>query len=189
MDPEWIDTISDAPWAIAARQSSVLAFGSKRVPSGFNSWVVGTVLLAGMTNTAAAVMLFDAVIDNPDRRESNSNCLQRGDDLRIIDHELCLSPVPLLGWRPPWQIGALHHMETPGAHIFRVPLRRQVVDWAAIEGAWQGLSDARLADYQAVLPAEWASAGPAVGRAIEKIRNARDNIDGCIAEVQRVLTC
>lgn len=189
MDPDWIDTVSDASWAAAARQSSALAFGSKRVPPGYNSWVVGTVLMGGMVAAAAGVIIFDAIIDNPDRRESNSNCLQRGDDLRIIDHELCLSPVPLLGWRPPWQLGALHHMETPGAHIFRTPLRRQVVDWQVVREAWQGLSDAHLADYLAVLPAEWASAGPAVGRAIEKIRNARDNIDGCISEVQRVLTC
>lgn len=189
MDPDWIDTVADVAWAAAARQSSPIAFGSKRVPPGYNAWVVGTVLMAGMVSTAASVMTFDAVIDNPDRRESNSNCLQRGDDLRIIDHELCLSPVPLLGWRPPWQLGALHHMESPGAHIFRVPLRKQMIDWDAIRAAWQGLSDTHLADYQGALPGEWASAGPAVGKAIEKIRNARDNIDGCIAEVQRVLTC
>lgn len=189
MDAAWIDTVSDSIWAGAARQSSPLAFGSKRVAPGYHSWVVGTVLLGSMVGTAAGVIVFDAITDNPDRRESNSNCLQKGDDLRIIDHELCLSPVPLLGWQPPWQLGALHNMETPGAHIFRVPLRKQVVDWTVIREAWKGLSDACLSDYQAALPTEWASTVPAVGKAIEKIRNARDNIDGCIAEVQRVLTC
>ena len=108
--------------------------------------------------------------------------------MRIIDHELCFSPVVLLGWRPPWQVGALHLMETPGAHIFRAPLRKQVVDWEPIKAAWKGLSDADLADYEAAIPPEWADALPAVGGAITKIRNARDNIDACVVEVQRVLT-
>lgn len=189
MDLEWVDTIPDVMWAAAARRSLPFAFGSKRLPAGFSSWVVGTALLADTVTVAASVMMFDAIVDNPDRRESNSNCLMRGDELRIFDHELCLSPVPLLGWRPPWMVGALHHMETPGAHIFRGALCRQAVDWDRIRAAWQGLSDDHLADYQAALPPEWSGALPAVGKAIEKIRGARDNIDGCIAEVQRVLAC
>ena len=109
--------------------------------------------------------------------------------MRIIDHELCFSPVTLLGWRPPWQLGALYLMERPGAHIFREPLRGQTIDWEPIKAAWRGLSDADLADYQVVIPPEWATALPAIGKAIDKIRNARDNIDGCVAEVHRVLKC
>jgi hypothetical protein len=187
LDPEWIASVSDADWAAAAQASCPLAFGSKRVPAGFNSWVVGSPLIGGAVQTAAAILLFDAIADNPDRREANPNCLQRGGDLRIIDHELCFSPLLLLDWKPPWELGALHSFETPGAHIFHAALRKKVVDWSPIRAAWHGLSDALLADYQASLPKEWAAAGPAVRKAVEKIRNARDNIDGCVAEVERLL--
>ncbi|MBX9860308.1 MAG: hypothetical protein K2Y20_12050 [Sphingomonas sp.] len=188
MDTDWLDTIADTNWANAARGGSPLAFASKRVPPGFGAWVTRTVLLGPMVQTAAGIFLFDALSDNPDRRDANPNCLVRGDEMRIIDHELCFSPVPLLGWRPPWQIGALHLMERPGAHIFRIPLQRHVIDWEPIKAAWKGLSDADLDGYQAAIPPEWAIALPAVGGAIEKIRNARDNIDACVIEVQRVLT-
>lgn len=117
MDPDWLEAVADPAWAEAARCGSTLAFASKRVPSGFSAWATGTALIDGMVQTAAAIFLFDAVSDNPDRRDGNPNCLIRGDDLRIIDHELCFSPVVLLGWRPPWQLGALHLMENPGAQF------------------------------------------------------------------------
>jgi len=188
MDPDWLDAVSDADWEATARKGSPLAFASRRVQTGFSTWVTGTTLLGDMVQTAAGILLFDAISDNPDRRDSNPNCLVRGDELRIIDHELCFSPVILFGWRPPWQIGALHPMERPGAHIFRAPLMRQVIDWDPIKTAWMGLSDADFAGYQAAIPPEWAEALPAVNSAIEKVRNARDNIDACVVEMQRVLT-
>lgn len=119
MDPDWLDAIADPPWAEAARLGSPLAFALKRVPCGFSAWATGTTLIGDMVRTAAAVFLFDAVSDNPDRRDGNPNCLIRGDELRIIDHEFSFSPVILLGWHSPWQLGALHLMENPGTHIFR----------------------------------------------------------------------
>jgi len=189
MDADWLDSVADANWAEAARRSSVLAFASRRVPAGFGSWVTGTVLRGDMAQTAASIFLFDAIAENPDRRNANPNCLVRGDALRIIDHELCFSPVPLIGWRPPWQLGALHLMETPGAHIFRAPLRGQAIDWEPIKAAWRNVSDVDLAGYPGLIPPEWATAQPAIGKAIDKIRNARDNIDGCVVEVRRVLEC
>lgn len=188
MDPDWLDAVKDRSWADAARRGSPLAFASRRVPSGFGAWLTGTKLLGNMAQVAASVFLFDAIADNPDRRDGNPNCLLRGDELRIIDHELCFAPVVILGWRPPWQLGALHLMETPGAHIFREPLRRQTVDWEPIKAQWRGLLDADFARYEPAIPPEWAGALPAVQNAIKKIRDARDNMDGCIAEVQRVLT-
>ena len=134
------------------------------------------------------VLLFDAVTDNPDRRQANPNCLQRGDEIRIIDHELCFGPL-LIGWQPPWQVGALHHMATPGAHIFRDALRMRNMEWEAVTSPWKSLSDDAISDYEAMIPDEWATALPFVQAAVQKIRNARDHIDECAIEVQRVLRC
>ena len=41
--------------------------------------------------------------------------------------------------------------------------------------------------YGTSIPAEWAAADQAVRRALALIRDARDNIDGCLAEVERIL--
>lgn len=110
--PDWVDSISDPSWASAARASIPVAFGSRRTPAGFGQWVSGTSMVDPLKTRAAAVLLFDAIIDNPDRRQANPNCLQRADEIQIIDHELCFGPL-LIGWQPPWQIGALHHLTTP----------------------------------------------------------------------------
>jgi hypothetical protein len=185
---EWIDSIADPAWSIAARESIPVAFGSRRAPAGFGLWVTGTNMVEPITSQAAAVLLFDAVTDNPDRRQINPNCLQRGNEIRIIDHELCFAPV-LLGWQPPWQIGSLHHMATPGTHIFRDALRGKDIEWAPIVQPWKDLSNETISDYEAALPAEWATALPFVQSAVEKIRNARDHIDECAIEIQRVLKC
>lgn len=188
LDAEWIDSIVDAGWAAAAIQSVPVAFGSRRTPAGFGPWVTGTAVVEPLTSTAAAVLLFDAVTDNPDRRAINPNCLQRGDDIRIIDHELCFGPL-LIGWQPPWRVGALQHMATSGVHIFREALRGKDVDWVPITESWKRLSDDLIADYEAIIPVEWSAALPILHDAFRKIRNARDHIDECAIEVQRVLKC
>jgi hypothetical protein len=185
---EWIDSIVDVEWAISARQSALVAFGSKRVPAGFGQWIAGTSVVEPLTSKAAAVLLFDAVTDNPDRRQINPNCLQRGDEIRIIDHELCFGPL-LIGWQPPWQVGALQHMATFGMHIFRDSLRGKDVDWVPITEAWKRLSDETISGYEAVIPVEWSGALPFVRDALRKIRHARDHIAKCAIEVQRVLKC
>jgi hypothetical protein len=187
LDPEFVEVIPDREWAEMARAGPAVAFGSRLLPSAYAAWVAGTVPVGNMTATAANILLFDAVIENPDRRASNPNCLVRGDEIRIFDHELAF-PAMLIGAPKPWVLGALAFMEQPGTHIFRDALRKREVDWQPVIGRWQGLSDAQLDDYEAVLPAEWESARAALRSAIDKIKAVRENIEGCVAEVRRVLT-
>lgn len=187
MDADWIDSIADTDWRAAAQRSCPVAFGSKRLPPGYAQWISSTSLTGAMPDIAAAVLLFDALIDNPDRRSNNPNCLVRGEEIRIFDHELALPTAVLFGWRPPWMVGGLQNLEQPGAHIFREPLKRKVVNWDAIKAQWTALSDERLQEYVNVLPPEWGAAITAAQSGLIKVRNARDNIDGCIAEVQRLI--
>lgn len=187
LDPEFVEAIPDSEWAQMAASGSPVAFGSKLLPSAYSAWVAGTVPVGEMTATAANILLFDALIENPDRRAANPNCLVRGDQIRVIDHELAFPPL-LIGAPKPWILGALNFMEQPGMHIFRDALHKRTIDWQPMIDSWQGLSNAQLDDYEAVLPAEWDAARPAFLTAIDKIKTVRDNIQGCVAEVQRVLT-
>ena len=49
------------------------------------------------------------------------------------------------------------------------------------------LSDSQVDGYAAAIPAEWAAAAAGVSSAVELIKEARERIDACIMEIQRVL--
>lgn len=190
MPPGLADANPDPSLAARLARSSPLAFGSTRAPPGFAIWPSGHTLSNRLAPTAAKVLFFDAVIENPDRKVANPNCLVRGDEIRIIDHELAFSGHLLLGpfrTPPPWKPGGLHHLTTPGAHIFGGRLRGRAIDPASVVDAWFGLSDARLQEYRRAVPGAWEEAATAVERALTLIAEARDHAGGCVAEVGRIL--
>lgn len=184
--PEIIPVVTDPQIADKLRRSCPIAFGSTRTP-GFSAWTTGQRLSDAMRPVAAGILLFDAIIQNPDRRAENPNCLVRGDDLRIIDHELAFAHRLILFWRPPWVLGGMKDLETPGRHIFLHELKGAPIDFGEIKSRWSTLSDARLEEYEGAIPAEWAAARETIDAALKLIAEARDNIDGCIGELGRIL--
>jgi hypothetical protein len=186
--PEWIGLIPDEAIRARLEASSPIAFGSRLLTPQYLPWHGGTALPGFLVQTAAEVLVFDAIVQNPDRRAENPNCLVRGDEIRIIDHELAFSHGLVIGWVPPWQAGGLKPLETPGHHIFMDRLKGRDIDFNVIRDAWAALPDAHLADYAAAVPDAWKTDAQEIARALNLIRDARDNIDGCIAEVKRVLT-
>ena len=151
-------------------------------------WTTGTRVTDAMLPAALGALVFDAVIDNADRRPSNPNCLVSGNDLRLIDHELAFTQTAgLLNWRPPWQGGALQWLDGDDGHIFASGLKRHRLDFAPLGALWSAISDNRLSEYRDAIPPEWDEALPAVDEALGRVRDARDNLDGVIAEVERVL--
>lgn len=187
--PEILPAIANPEVAEKVGRSVSVAFGSTRVPPEFMVWTPGHRLSDGMRPVAASILLFDAIIQNSDRRSENPNCLVRGDDLRIIDHELAFAHRLILLWKAPWILGGMSDLETSGRHIFVKELERTAVDWDAIKSHWTSLSDTRLREYASAMPPEWAAANADVDVALRLIAEARDNIDGCIAELGRVLKC
>lgn len=86
-EPFWVAVPAGLLPDDTASTGDKLAFGSRHVGSQFSIWTVGHTLSRDARQAAAAVFLFDAIIQNFDRRSANPNCLVRGDELRIIDHE------------------------------------------------------------------------------------------------------
>lgn len=185
---DWAATIPDASQRAKVERSSPVAFGSRVMTGQFGIWTPGNLISDIMLPTAAGIFVFDAIIQNPDRRSDNPNCLVRGDELRIFDHELAFSHGLVIGWQPPWTLGGLKSMETNGNHIFHPGLKGRIVDYAPIRAAWAGLSDAKIGDYVAALPAEWTNLGAVAATVIKLIKDARDNIDAVLEEVKRVLS-
>lgn len=189
--PAFADIIPDAERQAMFRASVPVAFGSTMITGQYGTWMAGTRITDAMVPTAAAIFTFDMIIGNADRAIGNANCLVRGDAIRIFDHELCFADVlllPSLRPPPPWTLGALKLFETPGAHIFRTGLIGRTVDWSSIGERWRGLSDVRLSAYENAIPPEWAAAKMQISAALTLIRDARDHIEGCLTEIERVLT-
>ncbi len=185
--PEIIPAVTDAQVADKLRRSCPVAFGSTRTP-GFSAWTTGQRLSDAMRPVASGILLFDAIIQNPDRRVENPNCLVRGDDLRIIDHELAFAHRLILLWRAPWILGGMNDLAAPGRHIFLRELKGAPIDFGPIKSRWAALSDARLREYEGAIPPEWAAARNDIDAALKLIADARDNIDACIGELGRILS-
>lgn len=187
LDSDFVSSVPDATHRQRMGASNFVAFGSKHVTGQYSAWSNGNLISEAMLPNAAAVFAFDGIIQNPDRRDGNPNCLVRGDEIRIIDHELAFAHGLILFWKAPWTVGGLKNLETPGLHIFRAGLKGKEIDYAPIRAAWAGLSDAQIAAYGNAVPVEWAGATNSVASALQLIKDARDNIDACISEIQRVL--
>ena len=185
--PTWAASVSDATIRDNILRSAPVAFGSALAGAQFSAWNDGIALRPAMVPVALATFVFDAIIQNPDRRFGNPNCLVRGDAFRIFDHELAFAHGLILGWNPPWTPGSLQLLEQPGFHIFRRKLRGENLDFDRIRESWKRLTDSRIDGYAGTIPADWAQAVADVASAITLIKSARDNIDACIVEIQRVL--
>lgn len=188
IDQAWVGTIPDATYRAAVGRSGAFAFASTHVGTGYRPWTRYDRLTQPMAAVALSIFCFDAFINNPDRKDDNPNCFLKTPELRIFDHELTFIYKGILFWKEPWKVSALAPFATPGQHIFHAKLRGQAIDLDPIRAAWSALSDARLHEYKGAVPAAWAAAMPAVDDAISLIRGVRDNIDGALVEVRRVLT-
>lgn len=169
--------------------SSSVAFGSMYLPKRFAAWHKGSRISSDTIHVALGAFVFDAVIDNADRRPSNPNCLHSGQEIWLIDHELAF-PQNLVGnQRPPWKEGGLRWLHGQDRHIFWKELRRHAgkLDFGRISGLWETLSDEYLERIRRAVPTEWDEACPAVDKALARIRQARANMSGVMSEVRRVL--
>ena len=133
--------------------------------------------------------MFDAIIQNFDRHTENPNCLVRGDRIKIIDHELAFAHRLLFNWREPWVTGGMSNIEAPNRHIFLDELKEGMpFDFEPIRNSWNNLSNERLRIYESSIPQEWEDACQCVEDALNLVASAKDNIDGCIRELLRILS-
>lgn len=185
--PQWIGSIPDPSIRAKVAGSCPLAFGSKLWTGQYSVWNSGTLVSEAMLPIAAAIFAFDAIIQNFDRQESNPNCLVNGEKILIFDHEQAFMHKLMLFWKPPWALGGLQKFEVPGKHIFRPNLLARAIDFESIKKSWANISDQRVKEYQAAIPPEWCANQAPLDAALALIKDARDNIDGCMQEISRVL--
>ncbi|TYC93024.1 HipA family kinase [Novosphingobium sp. BW1] len=183
LSPEWRASL---PGSVRARVSEfdTVAFGSRFLCPQWSLWTTGRTLSPAMRQQGAEILAFDAFTENCDRKDQNPNCLVSGDKVRIIDHELCL-PRGVIGAKP-WETGGLQPFTQPGQHIFRRELLAKKIDHVSIREKWLSLQDEDIDAYGAAVPFEWYE-DAFISDILDKIRHVRDNIDGCMAELDRIL--
>lgn len=183
----FIDTVTDRDAATLLRHSLRIGFGSSKLPDGYSLWPHGHRLSKGMLVKAAEIFAFDALIQNADRRPDNPNMQVKGEQFAIFDHELAFVWEGVLFWKPPWQPGGLDNVAQPGRHILFTAVKGQSVDFSRFIGAWEAISDERVAKYRAALPAEWASASSTSEKVLGFVRELRENIRPAMIEIQKAL--
>lgn len=192
ISPEWIASVPEAGIRALLSGSNPIAFASTSAGDGWRRWTSEDRVVGDRRAPALGIFTFDAFVENSDRLVRNPNLLVRGDEFRIIDHELCFGLRMKLWPRPePWREGYMVPHTAPGdeAHVFGALLRGdRYIDVPALRPTWASLSDEALTAYGATIPVEWAAASGAVEDALTHLRQVRDRIDECLAEVQRALT-
>ena len=111
----------------------------------------------------------------------------KGEQVAIFDHELAFVLEGVLFWKPPWEAGGLANIAQPDQHVFYKAIKSQSIDFSRLIGAWEAISDDRLAQYQAALPAEWNGASDMIRKVLGFVRQLRDNIRPAMMEMQKVL--
>jgi len=188
-DAEFVRLIRlrDPALADRAEHSLRIAFGSSKLPPGFTVIPRGKPVPQMLRPDAAEILAFDALVQNSDRRPENPNCLLDGRTFAIFDHELAFLTKGVIGWRPPWERGALESIKGPNRHVFFSDLQGKSVDFNRLMGAWQAVSETRLHDYRQALPPAWNDDGGIAEEIVDYIRSVRDNIAPALAEIARVL--
>lgn len=189
MSQGWIDAIPDAEVRAVLNRSNSIAFGSVAAGHGWRPWLQSDRVTMDRREAARAILVFDALIENPDRgRPENPNLLVKNSAFRIIDHEMALRIRMIIPQPRPWVPGNLERLAQPGGHVLASELKgTTALDLDAVKAAWSALSDEVLADCEAVLPEQWAEGTGGVESALSHLKAVRDRIGDCLAEIERVL--
>jgi hypothetical protein len=197
LDALSLKDVHDREWALKAGAGNPVAFGSRVAGSndsngGFDQWTPSYVPSGPWLDQAWHTAAFDGWTDNIDRHPGNANCLVRGDEFRLIDHEKCFTALALhlFGPKPPktWELGGLAHIMTPQKHIFAQCLKGRPMPRAAIRDAWCALPATHFNDYGVGLPPEWTQAVPMIHNVASAIVDIQTNIDACLDELERCLS-
>lgn len=192
LPPEFLAGLAQTQAGDAAFLSAAVkpGFGSGKLPPGFTAWMPGRSIPRAMATAAAEIYAFDLLVQNPDRKPDNPNLQHRGDQFAIFDHELALVTEGVLFWRPPWEPGSLSTQGAPAQHVLHAGLKGTTPDLARLTGAWEAITDERLASYGAALPPSWTSAaGQAhtMDVALQFLQALRNNLRPAVLEITRTL--
>lgn len=181
---EFADSVPDPDARLRLGQAVGVQFGSTFHAGQYHVPLAEGTLGVELLDRAAAVLLFDAMTGNDDRHQLKPNCLLRGGDIVLIDHERAL-PVLRDELRPvAWESGGLVAMRN---HVFLHGLRGQIPDFAGAAQAWRVVTPSLVSEVVAAVPAEWmneAGRAKSIRFVVEMAANV-DKVAGLLTEMTR----
>lgn len=129
------------------------------------------------------VFAFDALIQNPDRRDSNPNLLTKGDNICVYDHELAFSfLVDIKPPTTPWKLDGQKYLDS---HVFFRKLKSKPIELNDFAVKLASLTEAVLLAIKADVPEAWVNRD--IARIEAHLRTLREHADEFIDEVRRKL--
>lgn len=111
-------------------------------------------LNAHQKKDAALMLVFDTLIENPDRRRDKPNMLTDGRRLYAIDHELAGGFLPILGRAPGGQLSANDQRQLAN-HFLSAKLNGATFDFFELAKRLRNMNGTFWQDAWNTLPAEW----------------------------------
>lgn len=144
---------SEADGRARCQKSLGWAFATRHLPAGFSTIPVNKPPARALLPALAELYAFDGLIQNADRMPTNPNCLISGTELRFFDHDQAFGFL-LDIWGAP-NVAKLESYSFLARHFARPFLPRDRGLFNRLEGAWEAISDATLAEYRELLPDAW----------------------------------
>lgn len=130
------------------------AFATKHLPPGYSLLPIGKSPARALVPALAELYAFDGLIQNADRVPANANCLIRGNELRIFDHDQAFGfLLDLWGAKPVDEIDSYSFLSR---HLAYPHLARDRAHFTRLEGAWQAINTKTVAGYRDLLPDAWS---------------------------------
>jgi hypothetical protein len=184
LEPAMAELIAstDLSKAEMVRGSIGLNFGTQ-VLIGFSTWPVDKHIPEAMQEAAVDLFAFDALLQNPDRRNSNPNLLAGGDTIMIFDHEIAFSfLLDLFPSLTPWNLDRQGYLTD---HVFYRQLKAQKIDLTRFTAKLDGLSGTVLEEIFADVPQEWNNEnGPKIS---QHLLTVRDHSEEFAEQIRRFL--
>jgi len=147
--------------AVDVRVKPGLGVGSRSLGAGIGPPTFGR-MSDEQTQEAARIYLFDLLVQNPDRRVDNPNCLVVARQLAAIDFESCFSFLyPIVGNSAhPWEVS---RQGIGSRHLFRRNLNDAGVEWPMLVRSIVATGLDVLASCDVWMPQAWRTWKELVG--------------------------
>ena len=186
---EFARTIPNREISESITRSGGLNFGSRKLSPQFSTWPIARPIPLPLRPVAAEVLAFDGLLQNPDRRWNNPNCLVRGEEVAIFDHDLAFSFLAgVIGAKHPWQPGGLDFLASrPSRHVFFDGLKGTQLNFDRLAGAFESIDQNRLSEYSNAIPEQWRAGTDAAARIVAYIGQLKEHLSEAIAELAKLL--
>ncbi len=160
-----------------------LNFGCRHI-TGHNIIPVGMPLSGGMREKAAAILAFDALIQNPDRKCERPNLLWQGESLFVIDHEAAFAFLfSIFSGTPPFEQKAFEDILR--GHVFYRELKATALPLEHFQKRLKALNEKKIRDIVTFIPTQWHNEH--IDKVVQHLLLIRKNADKFIEGIRRTM--